>query len=675
MLYRISNATVQYAGDTILDNIQFEIKSKGEKIAVVGRNGCGKTTLLKLISGEVDMTRIDGVTSTVSKTGDPVIGYLKQLTFEDFSVTLDEEIRKVFRPVIKMQERLEELVGILDSASYSEDAAYAAMSRCDGFCDRSMKSHADLVEEYTRLQEEFRDIGGYYYEKEYEMMLKRFGFTSEDKQKPLSDFSGGQRTKLAFIKLLLSKPDILLLDEPTNHLDISTIEWLEGYLKSYSRALVVVSHDRLFLDKIVDAVYEIEHHHMKRYSGNYTDFVRLKREAYDKQLKDHNAQAKEIERLEGIAERFKNKPTKVSMARSKLKAIEHMNVIEAPDRYDNKSFRAEFTPRIEPGKDILFVRNLAIGYDKVLSQVSFDIRRGDRLGIIGGNGIGKSTLLKTITDIVPPLSGEYRYGTNVEIGYFDQQMAQYMSDKTVMDDFWDEYPTLTQTEVRNALGALLFTGDEVFKEVSMLSGGEKVRLALAKIFKRKPNVLILDEPTNHMDIVGKETLESMLTDFPGTVIFVSHDRYFVKKVATKLLLMEESSVKWYEFGYDQYEQEMEALNSEDDSYKDITQGKVVSHGDRSLDSSESMGQGTCPRDSVKAGQQSYLEGKEKARIEKKKKKLEEQIDQIEQEIDRKKEELGDPANASDYVRLSDIQNEIDTLEEGLLEIMAEWSAM
>ena len=680
MLYQINNATVQFAADTVLDNIQFEIRNKNEKIAVVGRNGCGKTTLLKLISGEVEMTRFDGVDSAISMTGSPTIGYLKQLTFDDDSVTLDTEIRKVFAPVIKMNERMEELVRLMNSEDYRSDSTYSAILRNSGQCSLSLKSHEELAAEYTALQEEFRDIGGYYYEKEYDTMLKRFGFSEEDKRRRLCEFSGGQRTKLAFIKLLLSKPDILLLDEPTNHLDISTIEWLEKYLKSYNRAVVVVSHDRMFLDKIVDTVYEIEHHRIRRYPGNYSTFVRLKKEAYDKQLKDHNAQQKEIERLEGIAERFMGKPTKVSMARSKLKAIEHMDIIEAPDKYDNKTFRAEFTPRIESGKDVLFVSSLAVGYDHPLAKVSFDIKRGERLGIIGGNGIGKSTLLKTLVDAVPALSGEYRYGTNVEIGYFDQQMAQYTSDKTVMDDFWDEYPTLTQTEVRNSLGALLFTGEEVFKEVRMLSGGEKVRLALAKIFKKKPNMLILDEPTNHMDIVGKETLESMLIDFPGTVIFVSHDRYFVKKVATKLLFMEEDKVRLYEFGYEQYEEELAALDNDEDTPGGITKGKIIS-------SDTGIGTGTKERkkpsadadissmsgDPVKTAQQSYLEGKEKARIEKKKKKLEEQIEQTENEIDERKAELEDPANASDYMKLQDIQNEIDALEEKLLELMTEWS--
>ncbi len=670
MLYQINNATVQYAADTILDNIQFEIRNKNEKIAVVGRNGCGKTTLLKLISSEVTPAHIDGVEPTISMTGDPVIGYLKQLTFDDDSITLDQEIRKVFAPIISMHERLEELVRLLNSADYSSDTAYEAMLRNSGYCSLSMKDHPKLVEEYTLLQEKFRDIGGYYYEKEYDTMLKRFGFTAEDKDKKLSEFSGGQRTKLAFIKLLLSKPDILLLDEPTNHLDISTIEWLEGYLKSYNRAVVVVSHDRMFLDKTVDTVYEIEHHKMRRYSGNYSTFVKLKKEAYEKQLKDHNAQQKEIERLEGMAERFMGKPTKVSMAKSKLKAIEHMDIIEAPDRYDNRTFRAEFEPRLESGKDVLFVKDLAIGYDHALAQVSFEMKRGERLGIIGGNGIGKSTLLKTLVDMVPALSGEYRYGTNVEVGYFDQQMAQYTSDKTVLDDFWDEYPTLTQTEVRNSLGALLFTQDEVFKEVRMLSGGEKVRLALAKIFKRKPNMLILDEPTNHMDIIGKETLESMLVDFPGTVIFVSHDRYFVKKAATKILLMEEDKVRLYDFGYEQYEAEMAALHGSEGADEDITKGKVISAA-LQPDILKEDGR-KKEEDAVRTGQQSYLAGKEQSKLERQKKKIEEEIEKLEADIDARNAELQDPDNASDYVKLQDIQNEIDKMEEKLLELMAEW---
>ena len=510
MLYQISNGAVAFGDDVILHSIDFEIRNT-EKIAIVGRNGCGKTTLLKLISGEVEMEKLDSDESAfIAKAGNPEIGYLKQIAFDDPDVTLEQEVRKCF---VKMDERKAEL-------------ARAAAELEHDYSD-------EKVARYTAMEEAFKDDGGYYYEKEYEVMIRKFGFSDDERKKPIRDFSGGQQTKIAFIKLLLSKPDILLLDEPTNHLDVTTIEWLEGYLKSYPKAVVVVSHDRMFLDNVVDVVYEIEYGTARRYPGNYTNFIARKKENYDKQMKDHIAQQKEIERLQRMVTRFKGNPTKTAMAQSKQKAIDRMVIIEAPDKYDNKTFHANFQPEKETGNDVLYTSELAIGYDHPLSVVSLDLKRGEKLGILGGNGLGKSTFLKTIVGKIPALSGEYRFGTNVQIGYFDQQMAMYTSNKTVLDDFWDEYPNLTETEARNALGAFLFSGDDVFKNVNMLSGGEKVRLALCKILKTRPNVLVLDEPTNHMDIVGKETLESMLKDYKGTLIFVSHDRYFLNKVCTQ----------------------------------------------------------------------------------------------------------------------------------------------
>ncbi len=540
MLYQISNGAVAFGDDVILHSIDFEIRNT-EKIAIVGRNGCGKTTLLKLISGEVEMEKLDSDESAfIAKAGNPEIGYLKQIAFDDPDVTLEQEVRKCF---VKMDERKAEL-------------ARAAAELEHDYSD-------EKVARYTAMEEAFKDDGGYYYEKEYEVMIRKFGFSDDERKKPIRDFSGGQQTKIAFIKLLLSKPDILLLDEPTNHLDVTTIEWLEGYLKSYPKAVVVVSHDRMFLDNVVDVVYEIEYGTARRYPGNYTNFIDRKKENYDKQMKDHIAQQKEIERLQRMVTRFKGKPTKTSMAQSKQKAIDRMVIIEAPDKYDNKTFHANFQPEKETGNDVLYTSELAIGYDHPLSVVSLDLKRGEKLGILGGNGLGKSTFLKTIVGKIPALSGEYRFGTNVQIGYFDQQMAMYTSNKTVLDDFWDEYPNLTETEARNALGAFLFSGEDVFKNVNMLSGGEKVRLALCKILKTRPNVLVLDEPTNHMDIVGKETLESMLKDYKGTLIFVSHDRYFVKKVATQLLVFEDGTTNLYQFGYEQYQEKLdkEALES------------------------------------------------------------------------------------------------------------------
>ncbi|MBR5992628.1 MAG: ABC-F family ATP-binding cassette domain-containing protein [Lachnospiraceae bacterium] len=635
MIYQIHNGAVMYGGDTILSGINFEIKNNREKIAVVGRNGCGKTTLLKLITGEVDLAKRDSDEDIyIAKTGNPQIGYLKQMAFADDTVTLETEVKKVFEPIRAMQRTMDDMVTRMQT-------------------DHSEK----LLEQYTRLQEQFNYIGGYYYEKEYEIVLKKFGFTDEDKKKPLSDFSGGQRTKIAFVKLLLEKPDILLLDEPTNHLDIETVEWLEGYLKDYPRAIVLVSHDRMFLDNIVETVYEIEYGKMTRYSGNYTKFIELKKEAYEKQKKDYEAQQKEIKRLRDWVEQWKNTPTKVAAARSKLKAIEHMEIVEAPDRYDTKSFKASFVPLRETGKDVLFVKELGIGYDKLLETVNLDMKKGEKIGIIGGNGIGKSTFLKTLVGTVEPLSGEFKYGVNVDVGYFDQQMAQYTSDKTVIDDYWDMFPNLTETEVRSDLGAFLLRGDDVFKQVNMLSGGERVRLALCKIFKTGPNFLILDEPTNHMDIVGKETLESMLKDFAGSVIFVSHDRYFVKKVASRLLEFTSDGVKTYNFGYEEYE---EKRNGGNDSKIDFGASKKQE----------------AVTEQPKSSQNAYNNpGKERSKIQKKMEKLEEQIAGLEDTIAAKKDELQNPEYASNYSKLTEIQGEIDAAEENLLNLMDEWGEL
>lgn len=674
MLYQISNGAVAFGDDVILHSIDFEIRNT-EKIAIVGRNGCGKTTLLKLISGEVEMEKLDSDESAfIAKAGNPEIGYLKQIAFDDPDVTLEQEVRKCF---VKMDERKAEL-------------ARAAAELEHDYSD-------EKVARYTAMEEAFKDDGGYYYEKEYEVMIRKFGFSDDERKKPIRDFSGGQQTKIAFIKLLLSKPDILLLDEPTNHLDVTTIEWLEGYLKSYPKAVVVVSHDRMFLDNVVDVVYEIEYGTARRYPGNYTNFIARKKENYDKQMKDHIAQQKEIERLQRIVTRFKGKPTKTSMAQSKQKAIDRMVIIEAPDKYDNKTFHANFQPEKETGNDVLYTSELAIGYDHPLSVVSLDLKRGEKLGILGGNGLGKSTFLKTIVGKIPALSGEYRFGTNVQIGYFDQQMAMYTSNKTVLDDFWDEYPNLTETEARNALGAFLFSGEDVFKNVNMLSGGEKVRLALCKILKTRPNVLVLDEPTNHMDIVGKETLESMLKDYKGTLIFVSHDRYFVKKVATQLLVFEDGTTNLYQFGYEQYQ---EKLDREAEESKNVYRGNAIFGGAISQNGSSqtgsdanrstsqnaaagNVGESTNANSTAQAGGMAvsstgkayYNPGKERSKIQKKVKKAEEDLAVKEAKLDELKAELMKPEYQSSYSKLTEIQNEIDALEEEILIDMEAWEEL
>lgn len=627
MLYQIVNGAVEFGAEVILSEVNFEIRNT-EKIAVVGRNGCGKTTLLKLIAGEVDLAKRDSDEDIfIAKSGNPTIGYLKQIAFEDPSITMEEEVKKAFADIIGMADRMNDYLLRMEADPSEEN-----------------------IKAYTNIQERYEYLGGYTYQKEFDIVLKKFGFTTEDRQKPLLEFSGGQQTKIAFARMLLSKPDILLLDEPTNHLDMDTVRWLETYLKDYNRAVVVVSHDRYFLDRLADVVYEIEYGTTTRYVGNYTDFLKQKKANWEKQYKDHNLQKKEIERLQALIERFKNKPSKVAMTRSKLKQIEHMNLIEAPARYDLKSFHANFTPERESYKQVLYTNELEIGYDKTISIVSALQNKGQKIAIIGDNGTGKSTFVKTIVGKIPALSGEYRIGANVDVGYFDQQMAQYSNDKTVLDDYWDEFPQLKEGEVRSALGAFLFTQEEVFKKINMLSGGEKVRLALCKIFKRKPNYLILDEPTNHMDIVGKETLEAMLKNYTGTVLFVSHDRYFIREVADALLIFESGKVTYYPYGYESYCEEMEKMSSKEEIvYEDKSISKVKT--------------------------EYYNPGKEASRLRQKVAKVEKLIEETEAQLDELNKEYNAPENQSSYSRLSELNIKIEEVNTKLAEYMEEWEEL
>ena len=449
MQYKILNGAVSYDGDMVLENVDIEINDR-EKIAIIGRNGCGKTTLLKAIMGEVELEEGTGENAlAVIKSGRPEIAYLRQTPFENEDEKMIDEVRKVFGGLILMEEKLQRLVD-----------------------EMGRNSDEKLVAEYSNLNDRFIAQGGLTYKKEYQTMIRKFKFTEEDEQKPVSEFSGGQRTKISFIKMLLSKPDILLLDEPTNHLDIETIEWLEEYLKSYKSALVIVSHDRMFLNKIVDKVYEIEWGETRCYKGDYSAFERQKRERHIKQQKDHDLQKAEIERLTKLIERFRYKATKASMVQSKIKLLEKMQIVDAPDRYDTRTFRANTMPKVESSRQVLNVSNLVIGYNEPLAKVSFNLEKGQKLGIIGGNGVGKSTLVKTIMGKVKPIDGTYQWGYNTDVAYFDQQLAQITGDMTIFDSFSNQYPFMSDTEVRRALGSFQFTGEDVFKSLSTLSGGE-----------------------------------------------------------------------------------------------------------------------------------------------------------------------------------------------------------
>ena len=648
MLYQIANGCVRFGADTILEHINFEIRNT-EKIAVVGRNGCGKTTLLRLIAGEVELSKRDSDEDIfIAKAGKPTIGYLKQVAFEDENITVEEEIRKVFAPVLSLQGKMEQALLEVEREASEEN-----------------------VKRYSALQERFEAMGGYHYDREFDGLFYSFGFRDEDRGRRMAEFSGGQRSKIAFIKLLLSKPDIMLLDEPTNHLDMAAVEWLEQYLKNYNRAVVVVSHDRMFLDNVADVVYEIEYGTAKRYPGNYSHFVETKQADYEKQLKDYTLQQQEIKRLETLVERFKNKPTKVAMTRSKKKAIEHMDKIENPMAADGRTFQKSLKPALESGKEVLSVRNLEVGYDVPLARISFELKRGEKIAVVGDNGTGKSTLLKTLVGRLPALGGEFGFGVNVQIGYFDQESAQYASAKDVLTDFWEEFSDLTQTEARSALGAFLFTQDDVFRQVKLLSGGEKARLALCKIFQRRPNLLILDEPTNHMDIVGKETLENLLKAYEGTVLFVSHDRYFARRVADKLLELRAEGTAFYPFGYGQYA-EGRAKRREDSGDQEAAFRILPVRGGESGDRASVPGGSTSTVSEGRGGKNYFNPGKEKAKRERRLAKLEEKIAACERWIAGLKEQWASPELAADYVRLNELQQEIDAAEEELEGLMEEY---
>ena len=530
MKYQIINGAITFGNNTILEEINFTI-NKSDRIAIVGRNGSGKTSLLKsLVDNDMLESGIGLDDLRIVKIGKPSIGYQEQHAFSNLDVTLLDEILKVYKDITNLENKIKKLEDKMISNATSE-----------------------TILEYTDCIERYKLIGGYSYKKEYEVALNKFGFNSEDKMKKLSEFSGGQRTKISFLKLLLSKPDILLLDEPTNHLDIVTVEWLEEYLSTYPNALVVISHDRMFLDKIVNKVYEIEYATLTLYKGNYSSYELQKKLNYEKQLADYEFQQKEIKRLKDIADRFRYKPSKASMAMSKLRKIEQMTIIDKPEHTDTKNWKFLLKVDDYSSNNVLSVKDLVIGYQDIpLSKVSFNLYKGQKLAIIGENGKGKSTLIKTLMGIIPKISGKFTYGYNVNKEYFDQQMEFLNDENTVFDEYLQAFPTEDPQQVRNILGTFMFSGEDVFKKIKVLSGGEKVRLQLCKILRKSPNLLILDEPTNHLDIFSKEKLESLLTEYNGTVLFVSHDRYFINKVADSLLVFENDEVVYFDGKYDEY---------------------------------------------------------------------------------------------------------------------------
>ena len=626
MKYVIKNGAVSINGETILESINLEINEKSH-IGIVGKNGAGKTTLLQcIVDNSLLEEGTDDTSFQVIKQGNPSIGYLRQIELNDNNTML-EEVRKPFRNIIKIEDRLEELVREMNT-----------------------KDDIKLVEEYTSLEEKFQNMGGYTYRKEYEILIKKFGFKDSDKFKYLKEFSGGEKTKIAFIKMLLNKPDILLLDEPTNHLDIDTVEWLEEYLKSYKKAIVVVSHDRMFINNIVDTIYDISYGTLTKYSGNYDYYEKQKQLNYEKALKDYEFQRKEIERLTRIYERFRSKPSKAKMAMSRLHQLEKMDILERPNKIEAITFKTNMDNIVMPSRDIFILDNLGVGYDRVLYKLNLYIRRGDKLGVIGPNGFGKSTILKTLVGLIPSLGGSFTVGHNVSIGYFDQNLAMLNEKHTVLEEFMAKFPKVSEYEARCSLGSFLFKGDDVLKKIGVLSGGERVRLQLCKILYTKPNVLILDEPTNHLDIVGREYLESILNEYQGTVLFVSHDRYFISKVATSLLVLAKDNYHLFKGNYKEYLESLKSQNIDNNTSNNID--------DYNKNKSDVLNE---PKKKVNT----YNFGKEINKLEREIKKLEERIKSLEESL--YLEEV-----YSDYDKLNQVNNEIKEDKERLEELNTKW---
>lgn len=526
MLIQLNNVTKNFVVNEVFSNVKMEINDK-DRIAIVGRNGAGKSTLLKIISGEIDF---DNGERTVSK--DTTIGYLSQefIVREDLSIY--EEMITCFNEIIELEKELEKISYELTS--------------------ENIESNPGLLDKYDRLQNQVLTHKDYHYKSKIDSVLYGLDFDKEVFDKKISTFSGGEKTRLSMAKLLLSEPDLLILDEPTNHLDMENVAWLENYLSSYNGAIVIVSHDRYFIDKVVNVVYNLEFGKLKKYVGNYSNFLRQYEEDYEKNLKEYVSQQKDIKRLEEFVQKNIARASTSKMAKSRQKVLDKMEIIDNP-RKDDKAANIEFRIKEQSGRDVLIINDLQVGYEEQVGQkYNFSVYKGDRLAIVGKNGIGKSTLIKTIAKKQKKLGGNIQYGSKVSLGYYDQKQAEFESSKTILNELWDEYPLMKEAEVRTVLGRFLFRGDDVLKIVRDLSGGEKARLQLAKLMLEKNNLLILDEPTNHLDITSKQVLEEALENYEGTILFVSHDRYFINKIANKVFDITEEGYNVYLGNYDYY---------------------------------------------------------------------------------------------------------------------------
>ena len=627
MLIQLNNITKNFVVNEIFSNVKMEINDK-DRVAIVGRNGAGKSTLLKIISGELSF---DSGERTISKN--TTIGYLSQefIVREDLSIY--EEMITCFDEIISLEANLEKL-------SYE-------------LTPENIENDPGLLDRFDRLQNEVLTHKDYHYKSKIESVLYGLDFTKDVFDKKISTFSGGEKTRLSMAKLLLSEPDLLILDEPTNHLDMENVAWLENYLSSYNGAIVIVSHDRYFLDKVVNVVYNLEFGKLKKYVGNYSKFLKQYEEDYEKQLKEFTSQQKDIKRLEEFVQKNIARASTSKMAKSRQKVLDKMELIDNPKK-DDKAANIEFNIKEQSGRDVLMIENLKVGYDgkQVGNAYNFSVYKGDRISIVGRNGIGKSTLIKTIAKKQNAIGGSVHYGSKVSLGYYDQKQAEFESSKTILNELWDEYPLMKEAEVRTVLGRFLFRGDSVLKIVRDLSGGEKARLQLAKLMLEKNNLLVLDEPTNHLDITSKQVLEDALENYEGTIVFVSHDRYFINKIANKVLDITGDDYSIYLGNYDYYlekrEQELIAKKLKEEKTDEV-QEKVANH---------------------------YVLGKEEKKrirkLERTREELLEKIESLEEKVTIVNNELTKEEVYTDAIKVQEYNEELRSLNQEIEDLNNNW---
>ena len=627
MLIQLNNVTKNFVVNEIFSNVKMEINDK-DRVAIVGRNGAGKSTLLKIISGELSF---DSGERTVSKN--TTIGYLSQefIVREDLSIY--EEMITCFDEIISLEANLEKL-------SYE-------------LTPENIENDPGLLDRFDRLQNEVLTHKDYHYKSKIESVLYGLDFTKDVFDKKISTFSGGEKTRLSMAKLLLSEPDLLILDEPTNHLDMENVAWLENYLSSYNGAIVIVSHDRYFLDKVVNVVYNLEFGKLKKYVGNYSKFLKQYEEDYEKQLKEFTSQQKDIKRLEEFVQKNIARASTSKMAKSRQKVLDKMELIDNPKK-DDKAANIEFNIKEQSGRDVLMIENLKVGYDgkQVGNAYNFSVYKGDRIAIVGRNGIGKSTLIKTIAKKQNAIGGSVHYGSKVSLGYYDQKQAEFESSKTILNELWDEYPLMKEAEVRTVLGRFLFRGDSVLKIVRDLSGGEKARLQLAKLMLEKNNLLVLDEPTNHLDITSKQVLEDALENYEGTIVFVSHDRYFINKIANKVLDITGDDYNIYLGNYDYYlekrEQELIAKKLKEEKTDEV-QEKVANN---------------------------YVLGKEEKKrirkLERTREELLEKIESLEEKVSLVNNELTKEEVYTDAIKVQEYNEELRSLNQEIEDLNNTW---